>query len=58
MLSRKMGGANPCDGWCLNPMIAMIAAIGVSTESIVVESTLMVADHCKVIVYLSPYQQD
>lgn len=53
-----MGGANPCDGWCLNPMIAMIAAIGVSTESIVVESTLMVADHCKVIMYLSPYQQD
>jgi hypothetical protein len=50
-LSRKMGGANPCDGWCLNPMIAMVVATGrVNAEDIVVESTLMTADRCKVIV--------
>ncbi|MDD4798867.1 MAG: hypothetical protein PHO24_04995, partial [Clostridia bacterium] len=25
-LSKKMGGANPCNGWCLDPMLAMITA--------------------------------
>jgi len=47
-LSKKMGGANPCSGWCLNPMIAMIAAAGkIDTGSIAVESTLMTGDFCK-----------
>jgi hypothetical protein len=47
-LSKKMGGANPCSGWCLNPMIAMIAALGeIDAGSIAVESTLMAGDCCK-----------
>jgi len=48
-LSKKMGGANPCNGWCLDPMIAMITATGkMDTGSITVESTLMTGDCCKV----------
>ena len=27
-LSKKMGGANPCNGWCLDPLFAMITAAG------------------------------
>jgi hypothetical protein len=50
-LSRKMGGANPCYGWCLNPMIAMITSTGkIDAGRIAVESTLMAADRCKVII--------
>ncbi len=50
-LSKKMGGANPCNGWCLDPMIAMIAAAGkIDAGSVTVESTLMSSDCCKVIV--------
>ncbi len=50
-LSKKMGGANPCNGWCLNPMIAMITSTGkIDTGSVAVESTLMAADCCKVII--------
>jgi hypothetical protein len=50
-LSKKMGGANPCSGWCLNPMIAMIAAAEkIDTGSIAVESTLMTGDRCKLII--------
>ena len=52
-LSKKMGGANPCNGWCLDPMIAMITSIGkIDAGNIVVESTLMAADCCKVIIYI------
>lgn len=48
-LSMKMGGANPCNGWCLDPMFAMITAIsGIDAEDISVESTLMNEDRCKV----------
>ncbi len=48
-LSKKAGGANPCGGWCLNPMIAMIAAAGnIDTGSIAVESTLMDGDCCRI----------
>lgn len=46
-LSKKMGGANPCNGWCLNPMNAMIKAIDESAE-FSVESTLMNDNCCKV----------
>jgi len=50
-LSRKMGGANPCNGWCLDPMIAMLsAAKGIDAQSITVESTLMTGDLCKVVI--------
>lgn len=53
-LSKKLGGANPCNGWCLNPMIAMIAAAGeINVENIAVESTLMAEDCCKVFVHVS-----
>lgn len=48
-LSKKMGGANPCHGWCLDPMLAMIASIGkIDAEGIRVESTLIDGDCCKV----------
>ncbi len=50
-LSKKMGGANPCNGWCLDPMLAMITATGkIDAESIAVESTLMAGDCCKVFI--------
>jgi len=49
-LSRKMGGADPCHGWCLDPMIAMLsAAQGIHPERITVESTLMTGDCCKLV---------
>lgn len=47
--AKKMGGANPCNGWCLDPMIAMITALRkTDAESITVKSTLMTEDHCEV----------
>jgi hypothetical protein len=47
-LSKKMGGANPCHGWCLDPMIAMIGAVsGIPEDRITVESTLMDSDACR-----------
>ena len=50
-LSKKMGGANPCNGWCLDPMFAMITDIGrIDAASIAVESTLMTGECCKVLV--------
>lgn len=55
-LSKRMGGANPCQGWCLDPMFAMITAAtdgGVSEKNIAVESTLMTGEHCKVIITMS-----
>jgi hypothetical protein len=58
-LSKKMGGANPCNGWCLDPMFAMIAAAGkIDAGSIAVESTLMAGDCCKVFVNISTEQDD
>lgn len=49
--SKKMGGANPCHGWCLDPMLAMITAVAkLNAGSIVVENTLMTGDSCKVLV--------
>jgi hypothetical protein len=48
-LSKKMGGANPCNGWCLDPMTAMISDVcKIDSKYITVESTLMNGDCCKV----------
>lgn len=48
-LSKKMGGANPCKGWCLNPMFAMITDVTkIDIGNITIESTLMDGDCCKV----------
>lgn len=48
-LTRKMGGANPCNGWCLDPMIAMLSCVSkIDSKQITVESTLMNDDCCKV----------
>jgi len=48
-LSKKMGGANPCNGWCLDPMIAMLSDVcKIDSKHITVESTLMNGDCCKV----------
>ena len=56
-LSKKMGGANPCNGWCLDPMFAMITAVGkIDAGSIAVESTLMAGDCCKVLVNIHSEQ--
>lgn len=50
-LSKKMGGANPCNGWCLDPMIAMLSAVSkIDAKYITVESTLMNGDRCKVFI--------
>ncbi|MEA4822837.1 MAG: hypothetical protein VB111_01820 [Clostridiaceae bacterium] len=50
-LSKKMGGANPCHGWCLDPMIAMLSAASkMDAQHITVESTLMIDDQCKVVI--------
>ena len=48
-LAKKMGGANPCNGWCLAPMIAMLSEISkADSNCITVESTLMNDDSFKV----------
>ncbi|HHV99860.1 MAG TPA: hypothetical protein GXX36_09880 [Clostridiaceae bacterium] len=58
-LSKKMGGANPCNGWCLDPMIAMItAAGGIDAENIAVESTLMNGDCCKIFIHIHEEQNN
>jgi len=50
-LSKKMGGADPCHGWCLDPMFAMVSAIsGINDENITVQSTLMNGDCCKILI--------
>ena len=51
VLSKKMGGANPCDGWCLDPMSAMVTATEkIDAGSIVVKSTLMTGDCCRMLI--------
>lgn len=52
-LSKKMGGANPCKGWCLEPMFAMITAVTngeIKNSDIEIISTLMDGESCKVII--------
>jgi len=58
-LSKKMGGANPCIGWCLDPMIAMItAAGGIDVGNIAVESTLMNGNCCKMLIHINEEQNN
>lgn len=48
-LSKKMGGANPCDGWCLNPIKSMINIVSeskITEEYINVQSTLINGPCC------------
>ncbi len=55
-LSKRMGGANPCYGWCLDPMFAMMTAVSngkIDSKSISVHSTLMTGDCCKVVIAIS-----
>lgn len=48
-LSKKMGGADPCKGWCLDPMVAMVSDVsGIDGKYITVESTLINDACCKV----------
>jgi hypothetical protein len=52
-LSKKMGGASPCKGWCLDPMIAMLKAMAGEKGqnlSVNVDGTLMTHDACRVVV--------
>lgn len=54
-MSKKMGGANACRGWCLDPMTSMIVDISggkITSDRIAVKSTLMESDQCKVTVTL------
>lgn len=44
-LSKQMGGANPCIGWCLNPLRAMVEAIDSDLE-FTAQSTLMNSPCC------------
>lgn len=48
-LSKQMGGANPCNGWCLDPMRAMIQTLespGVVPDSFTILETLYASDKC------------
>lgn len=54
-LSKRMGGANACQGWCLNPMAAMVAKLAgreVGDGMFTVRRTLMDSDACEVEVAL------
>lgn len=53
--AKKMGGANPCNGWCLDPMKAMAAAIDhkICEDDFIVESTLFDGPCCKVIIKIN-----
>lgn len=54
-LSKRAGGANPCYGWCLDPMIAMITAVTngeTGSEHITVQSTMMTGECCKVAIII------
>lgn len=52
-LSKKMGGANPCRGWCLDPMAAMVSKLTTGSADFHVKSTLMEGEQCQVEVSLS-----
>jgi len=52
-LCKNMGGANPCRGWCLDPMAAMISAVScgqIGEEQFIVKETLMEGSCCKVVI--------
>ncbi|NLE16679.1 MAG: hypothetical protein GX626_12510 [Spirochaetales bacterium] len=50
-LSKRMGGASPCKGWCIDPMVAMIKALE-NKANVTVESTLMNGSSCSLKVKL------
>ncbi len=55
-LAKKMGGASPCHGWCIDPMVAMINALVISqgkTATIRLESTLMEDTSCALAINVS-----
>ena len=50
-LAKKMGGASPCSGWCIDPMTAMIKALAEKqgkVAEVIAESTLMEGSVCSV----------
>ena len=52
-MSKKMGGANACRGWCLDPMTAMIGDVSggkITKDHIQVKSTLMDGESCHVVI--------
>lgn len=49
-LCKKLGGADPCRGWCLDPMTAMIQAVAGGQAVVSVQSTLMEGDRCEVLI--------
>jgi len=52
-LCKKMGGADACDGWCLEPIKAMIASVSkgkINYDDIAVISTLNNGECCKIII--------
>ena len=51
-LSNQMGGARPCEGWCLNPMKGMLMAMGIDEADIQVKSTLHDGKVCELQVKL------
>lgn len=54
-LSKRMGGANACHGWCLDPMAAMVSRLtgrAVGDGTFTVRRTLMDSDACEVEVVL------
>lgn len=55
-LSKRMGGASPCQGWCIDPMEAMIKSIAEQEgldASIIVEGTLMEHDQCRLAIAIA-----
>jgi hypothetical protein len=55
-LSKQMGGADPCRGWCLDPMIAMLSAVSrIDPDRMRVHSTLMEGDHCRMTIEGHPF---
>lgn len=52
-LSKKMGGASPCHGWCIDPIVAMVNTILANqgkTVTTKLESTLMENTACKLVI--------
>lgn len=48
-MSKIIGESNPCNGWCLDPMFAMIVDISsIAEKNIIVGSTLLDGDCCMV----------
>jgi hypothetical protein len=55
-LSKRMGGANPCQGWCLDPMAAMVRNLD-GRNTFTVRHTLMDSDACEVEVTVAQHKE-